>query len=74
MSHVCLSQKLVFNLCFINRLIPGLSINFSLIEALSPISCGNHMNNAVISVVSDLHSGHTKVIHQTLPLSSRNIC
>ena len=63
---------MIFFFCFIDRFVSCLPCQSS-IEAYSTVSCGNQMDNGVISVISNLNGGDTKVIQQSLPLSFTNV-
>ena len=73
MSHVCLTKELVLFSCLINGFVSCFSRNCG-IELFGSICSCNHMNYCVIPVISNLRNSDSKIVHECLPLTFRNIC
>ena len=74
MAHVCVPQALILLPRLIQVLIPRLSIDFCLIKRLCAKSSCGQVDDCIVPIVSDLHSGHTQVVHQGLPLAAGYVC
>lgn len=71
-SHIGLSETDIFFSGFLNGFVSSV-ICGTIVKFFSAISRCHQMQYSIISLVSELNSSHSKLIHETLPLNFINI-